>query len=104
MFVTERAWKRNNGNWPEPEELPPPTIEYREMLTMEQVLTQWNQEHQADEVLLSEQGAKASTVTASVGAMTMLAIPLLSISMLAIVIPMMAKKEIEVEKPVTIKN
>ena len=71
---------------------------------MEQVITLWNQEHQADQVLLPEQGAKASATTASVGAMTMLAIPFLSISTLAIVIPMMAKKHTDLEEEQTIKN
>ena len=77
-----------------------------EMLTMKEVIAHWNQEHQADQVLLSEQGAKASATSASVGAMTMLAIPFLSISTLAIVIPMMASKheDLEAEQPVTIKN
>lgn len=73
---------------------------------MEEVITHWNQEHQGDEILLPESKATKASSTASVGAMTMLAIPLLSISTLAIVIPMMAQKnkDLEQEQTITVKN
>lgn len=106
LDVVERAWKKNNNDWPDPEEVPPPTIEYREMLSMEEVNAIWNEEHQGDEILLPQSQATKGSATASVGAMTMLAIPLLSIFTLGIVIPMIAKKErdLEAEQAITVKN
>lgn len=95
LDVCKRAWKKNNGQWPEEQVVP--TIGYREMLTMEQVITIWNQEHQADKVLLPQsQAAKTGKAVASVGAMTMLIVPLLSISMLVAIVPPLAKKQQEI--------
>ena len=84
----------------------PPTIEHREMLSMEEVNAIWNKEHQGDEILLPQSQATKASATASVGAMTMLMIPLGIVSTLALVIPMIANKhkDLEAEQTVTVKN